>query len=84
MNPATLEASQRGIDAEDVRRHVVSHWRIWVVLAVIVVVVNELVDRNFFDHREHIDGDVLVTVVVLLVAISVSYAVARTRKLTAQ
>ena len=47
---------------------------------------NELVDRNFFDHREHIDGDVLITIVVLLIAISVSYLVARTRtrKLTAQ
>ena len=68
------------------RRHVVAHWRTWVALAVVVVVVNELVDRNFFDHREHIDGDVLVSVVVLLIAISVSYAVARTRarKLTTQ
>jgi len=68
------------------RRHAVSHWRVWIVLAVAAIVVNELVDRNFFDHREHIDGDVLVTVVVLIIAISVSYAVARmkTRKPAAQ
>ncbi|HET7129543.1 MAG TPA: hypothetical protein VFJ93_10770 [Gaiellaceae bacterium] len=59
------------------RRHFISHWRIWLVLAVAVVVVNEVVDRNFFDHREHIDGDFLLTVVVLLIAVSTSYAVAR-------
>ena len=68
------------------RRHVTAHWRIWAAIAVVVIVANELVDRNFFDHREHIDGDVLITIVVLLIAISVSYLVARTRtrKLTAQ
>jgi uncharacterized membrane protein YhaH (DUF805 family) len=59
------------------RRHFVSHWRAWVVLAVAVIVINELVDRNFFDHREHIDGDFLHTVVVLLISVTVSYAVAR-------
>lgn len=61
------------------RRHFVSHWRAWVVLAVAVVVINELVDRNFFDRREHIDGDFVLTVLVLLVVILVSYAVARLR-----
>jgi hypothetical protein len=65
------------------RRHLVSHWRIWIVVAVVVVVVNELVDRNFFDHREHIDGDVVLTVLVLLVTVSLSYAVARVRRRTA-
>ena len=61
------------------RTHVVSHWRAWLVLAAIVIVANEIVDRNFFDHREHIDGDFLVTVFVLLVAVSLSYAVTRMR-----
>ena len=61
------------------RRHFVSHWRAWVVLAVAVIVINELVDRNFFDHREHIDGDFVLTLLVLLVAILVSYVVARLR-----
>ncbi|HWJ32764.1 MAG TPA: hypothetical protein VNR59_10530 [Gaiellaceae bacterium] len=61
------------------RRHVAAHLWIWVALAAVVVVVNELVDRNFFDHREHIDGDVLVTLVVLLIAILVSYSVVRLR-----
>ena len=61
------------------RAHVVSHWRAWLVLAAIVIVANEIVDRNFFDHREHIDGDFLVTVFVLLVAVSLSYAVTRMR-----
>ena len=48
-------------------------------MAVVVVVVNELVNRNFFDHREHIDGDVLVTVLVLLIAVRTSYVVPRRR-----
>jgi hypothetical protein len=61
------------------RRHVVTHWRIWAALAVVVVAVNEIIDRNFFDHHEHIDGDFILTVLVLLVAILLSYAVARLR-----
>jgi len=61
------------------RRHLVTHWRIWVAIAVAVIVVNELVDRNFFDHHEHIDGDFILTVLVLLITISISYAVARLR-----
>ena len=34
---------------------------VWLAIAIAVVVANELMDRNFFDHREHIDGDVVVT-----------------------
>jgi hypothetical protein len=49
-------------------------------VATAVVLVNELVDRNFFDHREHIDGDVVLTVLVLLVTVSLSYVVARLRR----
>jgi hypothetical protein len=52
---------------------------VWAVLAVAVIVVNELVDRNFFDRREHIDGDVVVTFVVLLTTVTASYVVARLR-----
>ena len=79
MKRSTLEASERGIDAPGVRRHIVAHWPIWIALAVFVVVANELVDRNFFDHREHIDGDVAVSLVVLLIAMLVSYSVVRLR-----
>jgi hypothetical protein len=61
------------------RRHLVSHWRIWALFAVSVVIVNELVDRSFFDHREHIDGDVMITVLALLLVTSASYGVARLR-----
>lgn len=61
----------------NVRGHLISHWRIWLLIAVTVVVVNEVVDRNFFDHREHIDGDFVLTVVLLLVTFFVSYAAAR-------
>ena len=48
-------------------------------MAVAVVVVNELVDRNFFDHREHIDGDLVITLLVVLIAVTISYVVARLR-----
>ena len=61
----------------NVRGHLASHWRIWLLIAIIVVAVNEVVDRNFCDHREHIDGDFILTVVVLVLAFFVSYATAR-------
>jgi len=62
------------------RQHFVSHWRVWLVIAVVVIVANELIDRNFFDHQEHIDGDVVITVLVLLIAVLGSYFVARFRE----
>jgi TRAP-type mannitol/chloroaromatic compound transport system permease small subunit len=61
------------------RRHLVSHWRAWLLIVVVVVVVNEVVDRNFFDHREHIDGDFALTVVALVVAFFGSYSIGRRR-----
>ena len=62
------------------RRHFTSHLRVWLGLVVLVVAANEIVDRNFFDHREHIDGDVVITVLVLLIAVLGSYFVARFRE----
>jgi hypothetical protein len=62
------------------RQHVVSHWRVWVGIAISVVAINEVMDRSFFDHQEHIDGDVVVTAAILLLTISVSYAVGRLRR----
>lgn len=53
------------------------HWRIWLLIAVAVVTVNEVVDRNFFDHREHIDGDFALTVLLLVVTFFTSYAFVR-------
>jgi hypothetical protein len=55
-------------------------WRVWLLLAVAVVALNELVDRNFFDHREHVDGNVVLTVGVVGIAFLASYAVVRLRK----
>jgi Co/Zn/Cd efflux system component len=62
------------------RGHLVSHWRVWVLIAVVVIVVNELVDRNFFDHREHIEGDFVLTVLALVVSFFGSYLFVRTRR----
>jgi uncharacterized membrane protein YhaH (DUF805 family) len=60
-----------------VRRHLVSHWWIWVIVVAAVVVVNEVVDRNFFDHREHIAGDFVLALLVLVLAFFGSYLVMR-------
>ena len=59
------------------RQHLVSHWRVWLLIVVVVVVVNEVVDRNFFDHREHIDGDLAIAVVALVIGFFGSYSVGR-------
>jgi hypothetical protein len=59
------------------RQHLVSHWRVWLLIAAIVIAANEVIDRNFFDHREHIDGDVLVAVAALVIGFFGSYLVAR-------
>ena len=61
------------------RRHLVSHWRVWLLIVVVVGVVNEVVDRNFFDHRDHIDGDFALALVALLVGFFGSYFVGRRR-----
>jgi hypothetical protein len=50
------------------------------VVAAVVIVANELIDRNFFDHREHIDGDFVLTLLVLVLTILGSYFVVRVRK----
>ena len=62
------------------RRHFLAHRRVWLAIAVTVVVANELIDRNFLDHREHIDGDVVVTLFVLLLSCFGSYLVMAVRR----
>lgn len=59
------------------RQHLISHWRVSLLIVVVVVTVNEVVDRNFFDHREHIDGDFALAVVALVIGFSGSYLVGR-------
>jgi hypothetical protein len=49
------------------------------LIVLVVVAVNEVVDRNFFDHREHISGDFALALVALIVAFFGSYVVARRR-----
>jgi hypothetical protein len=62
------------------RRHLVSHWRAWLLIAVIVIAVNELIDRNFFDHQEHLDGDFALTVIALVASFFGSYLLVRARR----
>ena len=62
------------------RKHFVSHWRVWLAIAVVVIVANELLDRNFFDHREHIDGDFVILVFAFLITFFGSYLVVRIRE----
>ena len=61
------------------RAHFSRHWRVWLIVAVVVVLANELVDRNFFDHLQHLDGDFVLTVLALACAFFGSYFVARRR-----
>jgi TRAP-type mannitol/chloroaromatic compound transport system permease small subunit len=61
----------------DMRQHLVSHWRVWLLIVVVVVVVNEVVDRNFFDHREHVDGDFALALVTPVIGFIGSYLVGR-------
>ena len=68
------------------RRHFLAHRWVWLAIAVTVVIANELVDRNFFDHREHIDGDVVLTLLFLVVSFFGSFivgALLRRRRRTA-
>jgi hypothetical protein len=62
------------------RRHFLAHRWVWLAIAITVVVANELMDRNFFDHKEHIDGDVVVTLLVLLLSFFGSYVVAKVQR----
>jgi multisubunit Na+/H+ antiporter MnhG subunit len=62
------------------RRHFLAHRWVWLAIAITVVVANELMDRNFFDHKEHIDGDVVVTLLVLLLSFFGSYAIAKAQR----
>jgi hypothetical protein len=62
-----------------VLQHLVSHRRVFLAIVLAVVAVNELVDRNFFDHREHVDGDFALAAIALCVGFFGSYLVARRR-----
>ena len=59
------------------RQHLASRWWVWLLIVVVVVAVNEVVDRNFFDHREHIDGDFALAVAALVIGFFGSYLVTR-------
>jgi len=42
-------AQPREIEGVTMRRHFLAHRWVWLTIAVVVVVANELIDRNFFD-----------------------------------
>ena len=58
------------------RRHFLAQWGVWVLLAVIAVVANEIIDRIVWDER-HTDGDILVAIAVVAIAFFGSYLIAR-------
>ena len=64
--------------ARSVRPHFVAHWWVWLLLAVLAVVGNEVVDRIVWDER-HTDGDILVASGVVAIAFG-SYFVARRKQ----
>jgi hypothetical protein len=75
----TLDVMIGETDAAGVKQHLVTHWRVWLLIVVVVIVINEVVDRNFFDHREHIDGDFAFALAALIVGFFGSYLVGRWR-----
>jgi hypothetical protein len=57
--------------ARPVRRRLREHWWVWLAIAVVAVVANELIDRGVVgDKNGHPLGDVLVAVVLVVIAIS--------------
>jgi polyferredoxin len=70
--------AKRGIELR-VRRYFVTYWWVWLLIVAAVVAVNEAVDRNFFDHREHVSGDFVLAVLALVIRFFGSYLVARRR-----
>ena len=60
------------------RQHFVAYWWVWLLLAVIAVIGNEIVDRIVWDQR-HTDGDILVAIAVVGIAFFGSYFVGRRR-----
>lgn len=61
------------------RRHFVAYWWVWLLLAVLAVVTNEVVDQIVWDER-HTDGDILAAVGVVAIAFFGSYFVARRKQ----
>ena len=59
-----------------VRRRLVAYWWVWLPIAVIAVVGNEIFDRAV-DGNSHPAGDVAVAIVVVGIVFSISGAVAR-------
>jgi hypothetical protein len=55
------------------------HWWVWLLIAVVVVVANEIVDRVGFDEA-HPPADIVLAAVVVAVAFFGSYALARRRE----
>jgi uncharacterized membrane protein len=60
-----------------VRRRLVAYWWVWLPIAVIAVVGNEIFDRSRGNANGHPLGDVAVAVVVVGIVFYVSGAVAR-------
>jgi hypothetical protein len=70
----------KDLQLHSVRRHFVTYWLVWAVLALLAVVGNEVVDRMVWDESHPADGDVLLAIVLVATAFVGSYFVARKRR----
>lgn len=66
----------RGRRLESVRRHFVTYWLVWPLLAALAVASNQVVDQVVWDERRAVDNDILVAICVVATAFFGSYFVA--------
>jgi hypothetical protein len=59
-----------------VRRHFVTYWLVWPLLAALAVASNQVVDQVVWDERRAVDNDILVAICVVATAFFGSYFVA--------
>jgi GT2 family glycosyltransferase len=62
------------------QRHFVTFLQVWVLLALLAIVGNEIVQHSIWDERELANGDALSAVLVVLSAFAASYFVGRRQR----
>ncbi len=74
--PAKTEAAQ----PNSARRHLVTHWLVWPLLALFAVAANEVVDHVVWDERHVADTDIVVAVGVVAIAFLGSFMSTQARR----